>query len=264
MDLDTIIDLELEEAGFGKKAVNPFTTKEHGRPHPEDTSSSGGPTSSTNRSSVETSRLAANIPSDSESGTRLQDFDTAKAMYRNPIVALKHAAARGLPLKSVLKKLAQDRAGQKIGMASGNEVHQAFTSSEAINRIKLAGMASALANMLPEELVLPLIRKFKGTQIFPHAADVEAFLLGKGLRSAAEGQNMAKAQRLFEGAGGVPSIDPSTLAALQMKAHSYDQSNPLMQALMGAGLGGLAGAGLASHLQSSQSAGPQVMKVVPQ
>ena len=261
MSLQALIDRELDEAGFGKEGFNPFTSKDHGRP--------GARADTPSETTV---GLVDDIPSDSAAATKLQDAGSAKALFRNPIIAMKSAAAK-MPVKQLLNKLAQNRAGKAMGMASGNEVHQAFTSSEAINRIKLAGLATTIANWLPEELMLPLVQKFKGTAIFPQAAEVESFLLGKGLRAAAESRDVAKARRLYEAAGGVPSIDPLDLWNLKLKAEAMDslRAGPWTRAAMGAGAGTLGGLGLGVYLarsqgQPAQAPSPQLqmMKVVPQ
>lgn len=259
MDLHELVDRELDEAGFPKAAYNPFTTKDHGRPGP-------GP----DRSSEDVRRLSEDIPDDAEMATRLEESSKAKPVYRNPIAAVKQAVA-AVPMRQVLRKVAQDHASRKLGLRKGNEVHQAFTRSEAVNHLKLAGMATAIANLLPEELLLPLVRKFKGTRIFPNAAEAEAFLLGKGLRAAAEAQDVDKARRLFEGAGGLPHVSPEQLALLQTQSQALKDyvASPMSQTAWGAGLGGLAGlaggAALTHHLlRPDQQAGPQIPKVVPQ
>jgi len=262
MDLHEIVDRELDAAGFSKAAFNPFTTKDHGRPAP-----------GIDRSSDDVKALSEDIPDDSEIATKVDGSDKAKAVYRNPIAVVKQAVA-GMPMKQILRKVAQDRAGRKLGLRKGNEVHRAFTRSEAVNRLKVAGMAQAIANLLPEEFLLPLVRQFKGSKVFPHAAEAEAFLLGKGLRAAAEVQDVEKARRLFEGAGGMPHIDPSQLALLQSQSQVLKDyvASPMSQTAWGAGLGGLAGAaggaGLMHQLlrpgQQQQPAGPQISKVVPQ
>ena len=253
MDLQGLIDKELDEAGFPKKAYSPWEDDQVG--------------ARTDKSEDTLMDLSEDVPGDSAVASRVQGSGKAKVQYRNPVLALKEAAAQ-MPMKQLLRKIAQDKAGKRLGLKTGNEVHQAFTGSDAVNHLKLAGMAKAIANLLPEELLLPLVQKFKGTKIFPHAAEAEAFLLGKGLRAAAESQDLEKARRLFESAGGVPSIDPADLLGLQMKARHYDAGPSYLSPL----LGGLAGLGLGSALmrqpapqQPAAPAGwPQIMKVGPQ
>jgi hypothetical protein len=150
--------------------------------------------------------------------------------------------AQKLPMREILQGMIEKRSAEMAGLKSRNEVYQTFTGSDLINHIKLAGMADRMLGLLPDEWALSVIRNLKGGRLgFPaqYADELEAGILGRALRSAAEAGDIPAAQRLFEGAGGAPVIDPEVLAGLQAKARAADEflRDPMERYLSGMGTG---------------------------
>lgn len=249
-NLTDIVNSELEAAGFSKEAYNPFLSKDRDQRgnKPENDSSAAD-------------EVLNGMPATPNPGEMIRDRvrGDSSPMMRNPIQFKEAAArlARQLPMKDVLKGVIQKQASQELGLRSRNEVYQTFTGSEVINNIKLASMREMMLKYLPDEMMLPLVQKFKGTSMFPtqYADELEALLSGRMLRSAGQAGDVNTARKLFEGFGGAPKIDPSDLASLTLKAHDYDKmlraaaQAPSMSPAVAAALGLGAGA-LGTHMLS--------------
>jgi len=223
------VERELAEAGFPKVAYNPFTTADRDRPviHHD------GKDLPAEAASLGSSSNAAQNDFDKVRG---RDHKTSPMFVSMP--AMKQAmlrVARELPMKQILQGMVEKRSSELAGLKSRNEVYQTFTGSDLLNRIKLAGMSDRLLRMLPDEWALSLVRNLKGGRLGSYADELEAGVMGRGLRAAAEAGDIPAAQRLFEGAGGAPSIDPVDLAGLQLKARAADTflKDPMEQYLSG-------------------------------
>jgi len=236
------VERELEEAGFPKVAYNPFTTADRDRPviHHD------GKDLPAEAASLGSSSNAAQNDFDKVRG---RDHKTSPMFVSMP--AMKQAmlrVARELPMKQLLQGMVEKRAAEVAGLKFRNEVYQTFTSSDLLNRIKLAGMADRLLRMLPDEWALSAVRNLKGRSLgFPaqYADELEAAIMGRGLRAAAQTGDVEAARALFEGAGGAPTIAPDVLAGLQAQAQAADDflKNPMERYLSGMRAGGALGLG---------------------
>ena len=249
--LTDMVDSELEAAGFHKEAYNPFLNKDRDQRtnKPENDPSTAD-------------EVLSGLPPTPEQSARTRG-DTSPAM-RNPALFKEATArlARELPMKDILKGVIEKQASQELGLRSRNEVYQTFTGSDLINHIKLASVREMLLKYLPDEMMLPLVQKFKGTSMFPtqYADELEALLSGRMLRSAGQAHDVDAARKLFEGFGGSPTIDPSDLAGLTMKAREFDQIMQAAKQVPSIGPGtaaamGLGAGALGTHLLNRGASG---------
>lgn len=280
MDLLQLIDQELEAAGYGelqeKRAYNFRMAQGH---------------------SLESTRHDLSVPEELEEPVANAEGKgrehKSSVAYRNPMVLAKKGSDGGLEKR--LKGILEKRAAKKVGLERYSEVYQAFTGSDDINRIKLAGFAegfgktaflSKLLSKLPSKMdimrsvpegALGIVQKLKGIGFAPQAlGDAEAYLAGKALRSAASVGDLKAAQKLFESFP-FTQISPEALEILKARA-AFGQklvgspgSSYMSGFGAGAGLGDLAknllglgavGAG-AGYMMSrpSQSTAPMVVQM---
>lgn len=214
LSLADVVDRELEDCGFSKVAYNPFTGANHERPAVEH-DRSGAPIKPTGATDDAQADYVA---------VRGREHKTSPVFNGHPAKVAAELAGM-IPTHKLLANLIEKRSSRACGLKSRSEVFQAFTGSDAVNRIKLAGIREMALKYLPDELMLPLVRRLKGTAAFPaeYADELEALMVGRGLRQAAATKDVAKARELFEGMGGTPTIDQSMLATLQNKADLFEK-----------------------------------------
>ena len=238
--LQECIDEELEAAGFAKSAA---------RTPPDKDPAFGKSRQDASAAPVKIPSTADEMPVSQRGNSRANELEIKPVVTSGSGLNQLKAASQ-YDLVGRYRRLMREKVAGACGLRGGYEVHKAFSSSDTLNILKLAGFVDRLMNMVPAEPAAYLTgaaRGVLGGYTPKSVSDAERFFIGRAMQEAGSAIDANKARRIFESLGGHPTISYEDLAAMAMKAGEYEKmrkSSPyssMASGAAGAGLGGLAG-----------------------
>jgi len=243
------IDEVLAEAGYGleKQAFNPFTGPGMTRPGLRPTNS--------NTADLDLLRVGQGKNED------LQDYEGVegrggKSLELTQVFndnAIKKVVASPCDLRARFRNTLRKQANKASGITHDIQATTAFTGSDALDSVKLAGMLDAIMRRLPINKALPMMGELRGMAggisegLGKAVGGIDDYLRVKALENAvASGDDLAL-KGLYEQLGGIARVNADDLARMQAESAAYTQfmqsppPNPLPGLGLAAGLGAVGG-----------------------